>query len=523
VLRPYQQAALDAIDSAHARGVTRVLVVMPTGTGKTVVFAGLPDRLWYVHRQMLVLVHREELVNQAVDKISHWNPLFRVDVEMAERFADPDADVIVASVPTLHRRKRLTRFDWSTFSICVVDEAHHATADSYKTVLQGTGFMKDDSGKLLVGVTATPNRSDGKGLGEIFQETVFDYPIGRAVVDGFLCDLKAVRAKTDTDISSVKVQGGDFALGELAEKVNTPKRNDLIVKQWCERGAGRRTIVFCTNIKHSQDLAETFVRAGVKAAAIWGDDPDRAEKLASHKVGELQVLCNCAVLTEGYDDPAVACILLARPTKSALLYRQMVGRGTRICDGKADCLIVDIVDASSRHELCEATDLVGLPKGSADDGESIFKAAEDAAVEKAGVEILRKTLVDAKLLDDCPSEIKKLTKLAWRYRKGDGYCLSVGEKVIAEVYPNISLLWRVDVVGATPCVPSGGLREALAYAEFQVRKMYPQHLGLLFRAAKWHSEPASPGQVKYVENLMGKKAPQGLTKAEAGRLIQKYK
>src|SRR5581483_2135454 len=360
--RPYQNAALKESYNKYALGVTRQLIVLPTGTGKTVVFANLPNHHG-LRGRIMVLVHTEELVNQAVDKIRKWNPSYNVDIEKAEQWTSTNANVIVASVATLGREgsERLKRFKPEEFDAIICDEAHHSTADSYIRIFNHFGLLADNNKKLLVGVTATPNRGDGVGLNLVYDEIVYQMSILDAIKQGWLSDLRGIRITTDTSLDSVKTRAGDFETGDLGRTVNTPARNRLIVEGWQKYAQDRQTVVFCVDVQHAKDLADEFMRAGIPSQAVWGDDPSREEKLKAHKAKTLRVLCNCNVLTEGYDDWQLACIVTARPTKSPLMFAQQIGRGTRIPEGidnlvearkkgvplaKTDCIVLDVADVT---------------------------------------------------------------------------------------------------------------------------------------------------------------------------------
>jgi hypothetical protein len=293
-------------------------------------------------KKIMVLVHREELANQAADKIQKWNPDLMVGVEKAKRHSSPMDTFIVASVPTIGRRgsTRILKFHRDDFDCLVSDEAHHSTAPQWRNVLEHFGVLRaGESNVLSLGLTATPNRSDGTGLRQNFDEIVYDMGIRAGIEAGWLVDLRGIRVSTKTNLDNVHSRAGDFAENELADEVNTVGRNGIIVKEWMKAAYGLKTVVFTVNIQHALDLAAAFRKCSVNAEAIWGDDPDRANKLARHRSGEITVLANCAVLTEGYDDPGIRCIVLAKPTKSALLYTQMIGRGTRLDEGKSDCIL----------------------------------------------------------------------------------------------------------------------------------------------------------------------------------------
>ncbi len=448
-LRPYQQAALDKSYERLQAGCNRQLIVMATGLGKAVLFAALRQNHGFKKRVM-VLVHREELAKQAAEKIHKWNPGLMCGTEMASRYAAPMDTMVVASVPTLGRRgsKRIGFFNPEDFDCIVSDESHHCVSPQWKRVLSHFNLMQPNESPILsLGLTATPNRADGTGLRECFDEIIYDKGIDAGIRDGYLVDLRCWRVETTTGLDQVHTVAGDFNQGELADAVNTPKRNATIVKAWTKHAWDKRTLVFTVDVQHALDMAEAFKALGVPAAAVWGEDPERADKLKRMRNGELTVLCNCAVLTEGYDDPGIECIVLAKPTKSALLLTQMIGRGTRLPDGygnisevgpenKQVCCILDVADVTGKHQLCSVPSLLGMPKDLDMKGET-YKGAKDR-LERVAQQFPTANLADLKDLSKLdaitkqielftvkyPVEIKTLTELAWR-QQGEGYWLPV--------------------------------------------------------------------------------------------------
>ena len=376
-LRDYQQAARDAIFQAHREGVTRPLACLPTGTGKTILFGAVAkDR----NTKTLVLAHRDELLNQAIEKIGLiWPEASFGRVKADEN--DFQAQVVCASVQTLARPNRLEQVAHAGFETVIVDEAHHAAALSYRRILDYLGFMEGDPALMNLGVTATAHRGDGVALGSIFEKIVYQVSILTMIRAGYLSDLRGFRVTTGTDLSKVGVRNGDFIEGQLAAAVNTPERNQAVVDAYLEYATGRKAIAFAVDVAHAEDLAETFRSSGVEAEAVSGKTPDdeRKEILARFSAGEIQVITNCAVLTEGYDEPAVSCILMARPTKSKTLYIQCIGRGTRLFPGKTDCIVLDFTD--SRHDVCSLPTLVGKVL-TLEQGQSVREAMIEAAKEK---------------------------------------------------------------------------------------------------------------------------------------------
>ena len=362
--RPYQLEAVEVVKAARARGITRQLVSMPVGSGKTVAFATLAKDL---NCRTLIIAHREELIRQASDKFQICWPEASVGIVMADS-DEVHAQVVIASIQTACREKRLAALKACSFQLMVVDEAHHAVSDSYRSVIEELGFMGSDPSKLLVGVTATPGRGDKQTLGGVFQEVVFERSISAMIKGGYLSDIKGKRVLTKTSLSGVHTRAGDFIESELSEIINTPQRNNLVVEGYQEYATGRKAVAFCCDVAHSKDLKEAFQDAGIAAAAVYGDmeKDERRDILSRFSKGELQVVCNCQILTEGYDEPSISCILMARPTKSLGLYTQCIGRGTRLFPGKSDCLVIDYTDSS--HDINSIATLekaVSLPQDEA--------------------------------------------------------------------------------------------------------------------------------------------------------------
>ena len=535
-LRDYQRECLTAIFKRYQAGIRRQLTCLPTGSGKTVIFAEFP-RYFKMKNQMLVLAHRAELLDQARDKIRRANPELRVEVEQANRSADPDCNVVVASVPTLGRKgsKRLRRLDPDRFFLIVVDEAHHATAETYKRVLDYFGVFGENTRKLLVGFTATPKRGDGVGLDAVFQEIVFSKPLPEMIKAGYLSPVAGYRVETEIDLSRVKTRMGDFVVAQLSQAVNVAERNDLIVKVFREYLEGRQTLCFCVDVAHSHSLAVAFNKEGIRAAAVSGDmdRSERAKALEDFRADRIQVLANCMVLTEGYDEPAVEGIILARPTKSTLLYTQMIGRGTRLHPGKENVTIVDIVDVTREHSLTTLPGLFGLSgqfdlEGhTTDDVEKAMQWTEEnrpwVPIERAtSLSDLRYRCTRIDLFDlETPWELVVYAEYAWVSLGKAGYRLGLtGGKAIV-VAPTILGAWEVQLCkkeGETVIGSNPDLRAAIVHAEGYVKRNFPDLLKLVKRDTRWRRAPATDKQVKL---LLNKKinVPEGLTKGQASHLI----
>lgn len=350
-LRPYQVEAVERI-RAELETNRSTLLVMATGTGKTATFTEV-IREW--PGRCLVLAHRDELVQQAVSRIRASTGKI-VGIEKAEDYAGAAAEVVVASVQTLYQPRRLERFGPNGFGLVVADEAHHYVAPSFKKVLDYF------TGAKVLGVTATPDRADRLAMGAVFDSVAFVYEIEDGINDGFLCPIKATSVLVeDMQLADVRTVAGDLNQGDLDAVMSTERVLHGVAKPTIELAGGRRTLVFTTSVANAHRLAEVFNRykADSARAVDGGMDLDlRRRTLADHQAGKFQFLCNVAVLTEGYDDPLVACVAMGRPTKSRALYTQMVGRGTRVAPGKADLLVLDFCGNAGKHALVSATDIL---------------------------------------------------------------------------------------------------------------------------------------------------------------------
>lgn len=349
-LRPYQQAARDAIHTEWENGHTRTLLVLPTGTGKTIVFASVAADQVRAGDRVLILAHRGELLEQAADKLQRSTGLVSA-VEKAESTClDSWFRVVVGSVQTLQRTARLERFPQDYFGTIIIDEAHHAITDGYRRILDYF------SGAKVLGVTATPDRGDMRNLGEVFDSLAFEYKLTDAIKEGYLCKIMAQTIPLQLDITSVTMSGGDYAVGDLGTALDPYL--EQIAAEMARRCKSRKTVVFLPLIKTSQKFRDLLNTYGFRAAEVNGQSDDRRQVLADFDAGKYNVLCNSMLLTEGWDCPSVDCVVVLRPTKVRSLYSQMVGRGTRLSPGKTDLLLLDFLWMTDKHELCRPADLV---------------------------------------------------------------------------------------------------------------------------------------------------------------------
>ena len=376
-LRPYQHEAVDAVQAAVERGVQRPMVVLPTGCGKTVLFAALIARRG---GSALVLAHRDELLapggGEDRDRRSDARARGRVRRRAARRRRRP---VVVGSVQTLARASRLARLP-KQFDTVVVDEAHHASARSYRRILE---YLSPSP--LILGMTATPTRADGKQLGDVWQEIVYQRGIAEMIRAGYLADIRGVRVGLEqVKLDEVEQSGGDFdadALGKVLEQASAPLH---VLTAYRQHATGRKAIVFVPTVALAHRMATVFREAGIRAEALDGNTPweQRRAILARLHTGETRVVANVAVLGEGVDVPSVDAVILATPTRSQVKYTQCLGRGLRTFPGKEDCLVIDVVGASERLDLQTLPRLFNLRDVPAPEV-TVTEALERARLEKA--------------------------------------------------------------------------------------------------------------------------------------------
>ncbi|NKE69864.1 DEAD/DEAH box helicase [Nitrospiraceae bacterium HYJII51-Mn-bac16s-1-B09] len=542
-LRPYQEECLQAIRKAKEEGKNRLLVSLPTGGGKTVIFSRLPSHL-EEKRKTLVLAHRDELIGQARRKFIASNPEMFVEIEQADHYSTPFAQAVIASVATLgpeRAAKRRGRFWPEQYGIIITDECHHAAAKTYQNIYEHFG-LPDRKDILHVGFTATPKRGDGAGLGGIYEEIVYHKDIGEMIDEGWLVEIKGRRVSTSTDLSRVRSSMGDFQENELAEAVNNDNRNALVVKSYLEFAEGKRCLVFAVDTAHTIALRDTFLAAGIPTAAVIGTtdvEKERPQIYADFAAGRIKVIVNCMVLTEGYDEPTVEAIIQARPTKSSLLYTQIIGRGLRLSPetGKTHCLVIDLVDNSTKNSVKTIPSLFGLPANLDLKGGEV-RAAEKKIKAFIKEHPMSKTAVDPESLTDLDQleiqsqeidffappklsdEVLENSKLTWISRYG-GWTMSCGAGREAKIEKDILGHYTVTIHDEGRLMVDQKEKSmgcAFQAADRYVREFWPDALNLLRQNAGWKSAPATDAQLNILRR-MRIPFPANITKGAASLLI----
>jgi superfamily II DNA or RNA helicase len=490
--RPYQAEAIEALLAGwKAADHNRLAVVLPTGSGKTVVFANLITAVHQQHAgRTLVVAHREELITQAAEKIRTVAPHLKVGIVKAERDEHQDADVIVASIQTLaveRRREAIRNVD-----LIIVDECHHAAATSYMTVLEHFGAWR---GVPVAGFTATMTRQDG-GLAEVWEEVVFTLDILEMIDAKYLVDVRGKRVVVEgLNLDAVKTSRGDLQDSQLGQALDDSGAAGVVADAYKEFAADRPGVVFTPTVATAMSMADAFNAVGIAAATVWGDMPrdDRKDTLARYKAGDLQVLANCMVLTEGFDAPWTSCAVIARPTKSAGLYCQMAGRALRLHPGKKDALLLDVMGASTRHKLASIIDLTSRKMAEPDEDQTLREASEKQEEEK------QKRILKALEWEDV--DLFNNSTVLWLRTYNGTWFVPCGDYLMFLARGRVSGHFRVrrwdavnGVVSPTPD-HERPLSAAMIWAEGQARR-FASHV-LVAKSASWRARPASPKQLKF--------------------------
>lgn len=555
-LRPYQSDTIASIKSYLESGVNRQLIVWPTGAGKGSLIAWIPDALGMKKGdQLLVTVHRNDLVDQTAKRIRKYNKNLLVAIEQGDRKANKYADVIVASIQSIFRDNRLERFDPDQFKYIFIDEAHIIPGSSqYLKVLKYFRAMKGednyDPTKYVFGCTATPERPDGKGLDFVFEEISKAIDLIELMRSGieykgtlytYLADMRVYTCRTEVNLDLIKSRGGDFDLADLERTVNNDIRNQQIVDEYILKGEGLPAICFTVDVQHAKDVAAMFEKNGLKADWVSGDtDPEQRQVLYNKlRNKELSCLASCGVMNVGLDLPEATVALMARPTKSGLLYRQSIGRVLRpfpapeeIAAGleyewrKEYAIIIDFVDVTAKHRLISTPSLFGLKptfNGKGKKVTDIVKAMDEAREKKkiGSFEqfehmdaITRFTeRVDILAAPETPKEVEHISKLAWMPDNAgyflplpEGKCLSITKNQLGhyDVYQSIN--------GVRSYLSNGkDLKDAVGKAETCVSA---DAMVLLKRDMKWRNDDITDNQYNKIASLNWKLRRQFGTKED---------
>lgn len=504
-LRPYQLNAVKAVHKEWDSGNKNTLVVMPTGTGKTIVFSQIVKDQVAKGEKVLILAHREELLKQAADKLKASSGMESALEKAANTSIGSGLDVVVGSVQTLRQKSRLEKFSKDYFGTIIIDEAHHSAADSYKNILEYFNQAK------VLGVTATPDRADMKSLSDVFDSLAFEYKLPEAINDGYLCKIRTKTIPLKVDISKVHTLAGDFNPNELGQALDLYLEAiaDSIVKE-CK---GRKTVIFTPLVRISQRLNGLLKNRGIDTIEVNGSSKDREKILKDFENGKYDAMTNAMLLTEGWDCPSVDCIICLRPTKSRSLYAQIVGRGTRLCKGKDNLLILDYLWLSGKHSLCHPSDIFcedaeiaarttkkladyaatdcGGPDGT--DGTDLIQAIQEAQeeMENEKRQMMRR-------IEEQEEAVRK--RLAEQRQKRKGlvdpfqYMFSIESTAIRDYKPTFG--WETKA-------PSKKAKDAIEGYGVDASNIESAGLASLILKElmkRWDSGMATPKQIRFLEN-----------------------
>lgn len=508
-LRDFQQECLDSVVAEYEAGTRRQLISLPTGSGKTIVMSAIAK---HFNQRTLLLAHREELLTQAVDKFQLYWPGLSIGIVKAER-NEVAAQVVVASVQTASRPRRLEVLKEQGFGVLLIDECHHAPADSYQSIISGLGFT--NGAGLMVGVTATPHRGDNLGLGDLFEKITFSRSIATMIKAGFLSPVIGRRILTNFNFERIKTRNGDYDLEDLAEAVNTPERNAFIIEKFLTYSGERKGVAFCVDVKHCKDLAEAFKKAGITCEAVYGAMPsdERKAALDGLKNGSIQILTSCGLLVEGFDEPTIDAVIMARPTKSAGLYIQCVGRGLRKFPGKENCIVLDFTDRG--HSLDSAMTLTNtIPEA--------LIVTEEGEEFEGDEEVDKTPKIGAVETSDRQFDILGAAKFCWVEVGGGEWSLLDDEKR--------EIVMRPSERGYTATLhyPDGSSRQIVSsalpldYCSGVCEDYARRHLKIAFADLNqpWmgFNCPPTPGQRSYLEKEGA--FVEGMNKAQASLAIR---
>lgn len=486
-LRDYQEKAREAVQSEWGNGRKRTLLVLPTGCGKTIVFSKIIEDRVKLGERVLVLAHRSELLDQASDKLKTATGLGTA-LEKAESTSIGSwYRVVVGSVQTMQREKRLKQFPPDYFDTIVVDEAHHCISDGYQKVLQ----YFDEANVL--GVTATPDRGDMKNLGTYFDSLAYEYSLVEAIKSGYLTKIQAVTIPLSLDLTLVSQQAGDFKASEIGTALDPYL--EQIADEMLKQCKDRKTVVFLPLVKTSQKFRDILNAKGFKAAEVNGESKDRTEILQDFDNDKYNVLCNSMLLTEGWDCPSVDCVVVLRPTKVRALYSQMVGRGTRLAEGKNSLLLLDFLWHTEKHELCRPAHLIS-------DSPEVIQRMTESMEEEAGV-LCDIEEVESKAVEDVVAQreealAKQLAEMRKRKRR---------------LVDPLQFEMSIHAEDLSNYVPNFG---------WEMSPPTEKQIGALEKFGIFTEEVGNAGKAKLLLDRLSKRRDEGLTTPKQIRLLERY-
>jgi DNA repair protein RadD len=513
LLRPYQEAAVDDAFNALDKH-SNTIVVAPTGAGKTIMMSALIGRRFKDGKKILVMQHRDELVNQNKSKFERINPYITTSI-VNGAVKCWDGDAVFSMVQTISRDRNLR--DRVVFDMIVIDESHHAAADTYKKVINAV--KKDNPNAEIVGFTATPNRGDGKGLRSVFSNCSHQIEITTLIREGFLVAPRTyvIDCGVKDQLDKVTRRGNDFDMDEVEAIMNRKVINQKVVEEWLNHAEDRKTVVFCSTVTHAEDLLEEFLYEDINAGIVTGDTPkqERAKILHDLAYGDVQVVVNVAVLTEGFDAPPVSCVVLTRPCSQKGTMVQMIGRGLRTIDPeefpdtvKTDCVVLDFGTSVLTHgSLEDQVNLDDREKGEAPTKICVECESEIPMGAKVcpicGTEIVSESEEKEELVRFTMTEydLMQMSPFRWIDLFGDGSLrMAMGFEGFVGVAntPELSIAFgKAKATGMQLRVLAvGGGTQATAAADDFLREI--EDGGAAKKTKRWLDQSATPKQIEHL-------------------------
>lgn len=512
-LRYYQREGIDAVRREWDGGTQSTMLVYPTGCGKTFSFNSLlgeeleSDRI----QRVLILAHRDELIRQPKRDFESLYPDIPVGVVKADE-NQLGYPVTVSSVQTLAHKKR--RESLPPVQVVIYDECHHAVAPGNEKLL--ACLMERNPGLRILGVTATPMRTDRKPLGSVFQSIAYRYPVGQAIAEKYLVPPKGIVVSTTADLSGVKLTRYGEYQDKALKKLNEEARNNKMIVAYRKFAEGRRMLAFCVDVQHAQDMSELANRDGIRSKAVWGDMAydDRVRTMSELRRGDIDAIWNCMVMTEGTDIPEVSCIGLLRPSTSPSLIIQEIGRGLRLCPeiGKTDCLVLYLHDKSARIKIDALPGLIDAERETQGKTGRLTSSAPTRTVQRDGFEAIEVEFFSEHEIRGIPVDLLSGSRYAWSdYQSRGGaryWSIPVNESDVVIVHrsedaPGKFLALAVNYERGTvrPLVEPGSMEEAMSAGEdFARRNEQP---ALAHRKREWRKEAASEKQRELLWRMAG--------------------
>lgn len=548
-LRDYQQECLNNINSDIQDGFRKLLVQGCTSFGKTILFSKLAgDLVNNQGKQALILAHREELISQAIAKYQRVNGLsHRIGVEMSTDNSTGQENVIVASVPTIGRKesKRIQKFNPKNFGLIITDETHHCSASTYQNVYDY--FLNNNSDIVHLGVTATPVRTDGFDVASLFEKVSYKIGLMELIRRGFIANVRGYTVKTDVSLDGIKSQAGDFSISELSERINTDSRNQQIYEAYVAYCKGLSTVIFCADVAHAEEIRDVFKDQNIKAETIncYTPKDERRYILEAFERGEIKVITNMGVLTEGWDSFRVGAIIMARPTKSSLLYTQIIGRGVRkdkkIAPWKDECIVVDVVDVlkgmKQKTIATEAGAMVAIDTNgqTLTELDEIFEEAQARGINintKVSIDEIKAKFIEKSLIPEFEYVDNQLSEYKWFamntpsgqenvIQLPDGGTMILKENALRQYDISYKRGKNIYQVADSIRFYDRALEAADHYIKynFDITTEKGQNiLNFLKQTQKWHGRPASPKQKDFMKKI-GIEFDDSITMGEASKLI----